>query len=392
VLLLAFCASCGDGGGDASSSGGAQDLLGSCPPLPAPSEPAGSAAAGIDELVAQEMRQQGLPGMTVEIAKNGTVLYAQAYGYADLGSCRPAQLNTPYQIGSVTKQFTAAAILQLQSAGALNIDDSVLSHLPAYPFDPRITLRMLLNQTSGLRDFTALPQPSGVLNGVPRQVILTEIVQQPPQFTPGSAYQYSNSNYFVLGAVIEAITAMAYADYLAARVLEPAGLTQTSYQEPPGAARPYSYQYPAVAGATGLAPGLIPDPSYFFSAGALWSTVGDLVRWDAALRDGLVISNAAFAEMVTPPSSVPTYGPAGTPSDYGMGWVVAPAANGALAYLWHNGETLSYTSFNALTPENGLSAAVLTNADVREDLPLAPFYMNLINAFCTNTPAVCTTP
>ena len=101
----------------ASRPAAAADLLNSCPPLaPAPS-PAGSLGEAVDTLAALEMRQQGLPGMTIEIAKRGVPLYARAYGYADLASCRPARIETPYQIGSVTKQFTAAAILQLQHAG-----------------------------------------------------------------------------------------------------------------------------------------------------------------------------------------------------------------------------------------------------------------------------------
>jgi CubicO group peptidase (beta-lactamase class C family) len=143
----------------------AADLLNACPPLaPAPS-PAGSLGETVDNLVALEMQRQGLPGMTVEISKHGVPIYARAYGYADLTSCRPARVETPYQIGSVTKQFTAAAILQLQHAGVLNIDSPVATYLSGYALDPRITLRMLLNQTSGLVDYTTFPPPPGWLNG-----------------------------------------------------------------------------------------------------------------------------------------------------------------------------------------------------------------------------------
>ena len=210
-----------------SGPAAAADLLNSCPPLtPAPS-PAGSLGEAVDNLVAVAMRNGGLPSMTLEIAKNGVPLYARAYGYADLTSCRPARIETPYQIGSVTKQFTAAAILQLQHAGVLNIDSPVLTYLSGYAFDPRITLRMLLNHTSGLVNYLSFQPPPGWLNGLPENTILAAIAQQPLQFTPGSAYQYSNSNYFILGAVIESVTSLSYWEYLERHVLRRAELTHT---------------------------------------------------------------------------------------------------------------------------------------------------------------------
>jgi len=373
-----------------SGPAAAADLLNSCPPLaPAPSPP-GSLGEAVDALAALEMRQQGLPSMTIEIARRGVPLYARAYGYADLASCRPARIETPYQIGSVTKQFTAAAILQLQQAGKLNIDRPVLTYLSGYALDPRITLRMLLNQTSGLVDYTTLPPPPGWLNGLPENTILTNIVAQPLQFTPGSAYQYSSSNSFILGAVIEAVTSLSYWDYLERHVLRRAGLNHTGPTQSPLAASPYTYTNPAVPGTTGLAEGLIPDPSIYFSAGALWSTVADLARWDAALRDGAIISRQMFNEMVTPPPSIPVFQGAAVPAPYAMGWITqSPGA--VVPVIWHNGQTLAYTSFNSLRLENGFSVSVLTNVDIQTDIPLYPFTMDLINAVCESHegPRVC---
>jgi D-alanyl-D-alanine carboxypeptidase len=362
----------------------ATDLLNSCPPLaPAPS-PAGSLGETVDNLVALEMQRQGLPSMTVEISKHGVPLYARSYGYADLTSCRPARIETPYQIGSVTKQFTAAAILQLQHAGVLNIDSPVLTYLSGYAFDPRITLRMLLNHTSGLVNYLSFQPPPGWLNGLPENTILTAIAQQPLQFTPGSAYQYSNSNYFILGAVIEAVTSLSYWEYLERHILRRADLTHTGPEQSPLAASPYTYTNPAVPGTTGLAEGIIPDPSIYFSAGALWSTVADLAKWDAALRDGAIVSREAFDEMITPPPSTPTYQDAGVPSTYAMGWV-ASSPGAVVPVIWHNGQTLAYTAFNSLELENGFSVAVLTNVDIQTNTPLYPFSVTLINAVCTSS-------
>lgn len=361
----------------------AADLLNSCPPLAPTPSPAGSLGEAVDTLAALEMQQQGLPGMTIEIAKRGVPVYARAYGYADLASCRPARIETPYQIGSVTKQFTAAAILQLQQAGRLNLDRPVLTYLSGYALDPRITLRMLLNQTSGLVDYLTLPPPPGWLNGLPENTILTALAAQPLVFTPGSAYQYSNSNYFVLGAVIEAVTSVSYWDYLERHVLRRAGLTHTGPTQSPLAASPYTYTHPAVPGTTGLAEGLIPDPSIYFSAGALWSTVADLAKWDAALREGVIISRQAFHEMITPPPSIQPFQGAPVPAPYAMGWVTQ-SSGAVVPVIWHNGQTLAYTAFNSLRLENGFSVSVLTNVDIQTNLPLYPFTVDVINSVCAS--------
>src|SRR5581483_3951441 len=141
---------------------------------------------------------------------------------------------------------------------------------------------------------------------------------------------------------------------------------------------------------TGLADGLIPDPSIFFSAGALWSTVADLAKWDAALWDGAIISRRMFHEMVTPPPSIAPFQGAAVPAPYAMGWITqSPQA--VVPVIWHNGGTLAYTAFNSLRLENGFSVSVLTNVDIQTDIPLYPFTMALINAVCASPegPRVC---
>ena len=151
--------------------GGSQPSSQSCPPL------SGPALSGlgliVDVLVANEMKAQGLAGMSVAIAKKGKILYAQGYGYADLSTCQPVQAGTEFQIGSITKQFTAAAVLRLWNAGALSIDAPVVAYLGGYGFDPRITLRMLLNQTSGLQDYLGFPAASAWVGGVSEQTVLS---------------------------------------------------------------------------------------------------------------------------------------------------------------------------------------------------------------------------
>jgi CubicO group peptidase (beta-lactamase class C family) len=357
-------------------------LLESCPALPASTASAGSLGAIVDSLAASEMKTQGLPGMTVALAKNGTVIYAQGYGYADLGTCKPVQPTTEFQIGSVTKQFTAAAILQLQNAGKLNIDDKVTTYLPTYSFDPTITLRMLLNQTSGLANYTDFPPPPSWIAGIPQQTIINAIVQTPLLFTPGTAYSYSNSNYFVLGAIIEAVSSVSYADYMATNIFQPVGLSHTSYLQPSTSASPYSYSLPAVPGTTGLAVGISPDASIFFAAGTLWSDVQDLATWDAALLSGKVIPASLVTEMTTPPASVPVYHQTGYVSNYAMGWIATTAFGHPI--IVHNGQTFAYSAFNAVNLDDGFSITILTNTDMKPNTSLDNFAGTIIQTVCTS--------
>jgi D-alanyl-D-alanine carboxypeptidase len=379
---LALCTACGGGGG--STAGGVNPTptptptSQGCAALPASNLPSDSLGGIVDAAVATEMKAQGMPGMTVAISKKGMILYAQGYGYADLSTCQPMQASAQMQIGSITKQFTATAVLQLQNTGLLDIDRTVVSYLPNYAFDPRITLRMLLNQTSGLQDYINFPSlQQYAASGAPESIALNAIIQAPLLFQPGSAYAYSNSNYFILGSVIEAVTSQTYADYLAASVFPPAGLSNTSYLRPDLSASPYTQ------GSSGPVAGKIPDPSAYFAAGQLWSNVQDMALWDAALLSGKVIPQTLFNLMLTP--AAVQYFQQAYPSDYGMGWLVGASLSGH-PFIWHNGETASYTAFNGLLTDDGFSVTVLTNYSVSEHVPLLNFGQNVIQALC-NAPA-----
>lgn len=381
--VLALCTACGGGGGGDSAQNGAGEnpppSQGGCSPQPASTQPAGSLGAIVDAEVATEMQAQGMPGMTVAIAKKGEVLYAQGYGYANLSGCLPMQAADHMQMGSISKQFTAAAVLQLRDAGLIDIDRAVVSYLPDYAFDSRITVRMLLDQISGLPEYFDIPSLLNhgyEINGVSQSIILNAIVQTPLRFTPGTAHDYSNSNYYLLGSIIEAVTSQTYADYMAANVLAPAGLSDTSYLQPATSASPYE------RGQSGPVPGTIFHPSAYFSAGNFWTNVQDLAVWDEALLSGKVIPQASLDLMLTPPD-VP-YFQSTTPSNYAMGWVVGTVSGHP--FIWHNGATTTYTAFNGVLRDSGLSVTVLTNYIVNEDTPMVNFGQKVLNAIC-NSPS-----
>jgi D-alanyl-D-alanine carboxypeptidase len=346
-----------------------------CPVLPPSTQPADSLAGIVDAAVDAEMKAQELPGLTIAVAKRGVTQYAQAYGYADLGTCRKMLVTDSMQMGSVTKQFTATAIMQLKEAGLIDIDHTVVSYLPAFAFDSRITVRMLLNHTSGLPDYLDFPGlEQYALTGGPESIALDAIAQATLRFQPGSAFAYSNSNYFVLGSIIEALSSQTYADYLATQVYPLAGLTHTYYLQPSDAAHPYGS-----TSVVGPYAGVPLHPSVNFAAGQLWSNVEDLAVWDDAWLSGRVISESSMNLMRTPPD-VLIFG-SSNPSDYGMGWITHALISGH-PFIWHNGLTTSYSAFNGVLTDTGLTVTVLTNYTINENAVLLPLAEKIVGKIC----------
>ena len=240
---------------------------------------------------------------------------------------------------------------------------------------------MLLNQTSGLPDYVEFDDAAAWAKGVAQDVVLTAIFKPSLQFTPGSAYAYSSSNYFVLGAVVQSVARTSYADYLAGHIFQPLGLNHTSYATPPAAQTtlPYTTTRPLVAGTKGLADGIALDPSFLSGAGALWSTGEDLAAWDAALLGGAVVPADRLALALTPPASIPDF-QSGAPTSYGMGWVRGTSTGHPLT--WHNGKTYAYTAFNGMLLDDGLSLSILANVDLQENPALYAFAQNLLQSIC----------
>lgn len=156
--------------------------------MPSGSQPT-SLSGAVDSVVKAAMQQQGIPGMTVALAKNGSMLYVQAYGLSDIATHLATQPDTIFQIGSITKQFTAAVIMKLQEQGKVDVDDALHAYLPEYNFPGTITLRMLLTHTSGLADFTSFAQyPGWGINGVSEATVLTAVSQASLEFPPGTQW------------------------------------------------------------------------------------------------------------------------------------------------------------------------------------------------------------
>jgi D-alanyl-D-alanine carboxypeptidase len=323
----------------------------------------------VDAVAQAAMQQQGMPGMTVALAKKGTMLYVQGYGVSDLTTQQTTQPGVLFEIGSVTKQFTAALIMKLQEQGQLHVDDSIATYLPEYNFPPTITLRMMLTHTSGLADFTNFPQLGDwVKHGVSEATVLTAVSQAPLQFQPGTQYSYSNSNFFALGTIIEKLTAQSYAADLDQYLLQPLGLTNTYYSFPPAGQSATGY----TNNGSGLVPAILWDRSAAFAAGALSSNVYDLVAWDNALINGKVVSPASFKAMTTSNGfAIPGGG------SYGFGLVLATVNNRPV--IWHNGQIGGFTAETAVFLDSSFTVVVLTND---QDADTDTIVLKIMNAVC----------
>jgi len=343
------------------------------PPPPGSPPPSPSLASAIDGLARQQTQQYGVPAMTIALAKRGTMLYVQAYGVTNRVNQTSAQSSTIFEIGSITKQFTAALIMQLVEQGKLHLDDSMSSYLPPYGFASTITIRMLLNHTSGLPDFTNFPQLGDwVRNGVSEATVLTAISQAGLQFQPGTQYSYSNSGFFALGTIIEHLTNQSYAAHLQQNILNPLLLSSTYYDLPPAERSAMGY----TSNGSSLVPAVVWDRSAAFAAGALSSNVFDLVTWDNDLISGKVVSAASFQQMITSNGfAIDSRG-----GSYGFG--LALATYNGRQIIWHSGQIGGFFTENVVFLDDGFTLVVLTND---QDVATDPFVFKILDAVCNST-------
>ncbi len=305
------------------------------------------------------------------MAKGGISLYVHGYGVSNLETRSTTQTDTIYEIGSITKQFTAALIMKLKEQGKLAVDDPVSKYLPQYNFPSAVTIRMCLTHTSGLADYTNFPQLGDwVRNGVSETTVLTAVSQAPLQFQPGTQYSYSNSNFFLLGSIIEGLTGQSYETSLEQSIFQPLSLQNTYYPLPPAGQSATGY----TNNGAGLVPAIVWDRSAAFSAGALSSNVYDLIAWDQALTSGKVVSAQSFQEMITSNGFTDSGG-----TSYGFGLALSKFSNRPIE--WHTGQIGGFYAENVVFLDDGFTLVVLTND---QDVDTDPFVLKIMNAVCTS--------
>jgi len=309
--------------------------------------------ADFDAVVAPHIRAGG-PGAAVAVRQRGDLIHVAGYGLANVEWGIPIDADTVFRIGSITKQFTAAAIMRLAEGGKLSIDDPIEAHLPDYPVNGRrITVRHLLNHTSGIKSYTDLPNFFAEFSAkeLPLAKMIDVFKDLPLDFEPGEKFLYNNSGYMLLGAIIEAASGQDCWTFLRETFFAPLGMASTGYLHD----RPIT---PKRAAGYELAPKLVNAAplamSWPHAAGALGSTVTDLLRWDAALHGGEVVSPASYAAITTPGSLND-----GSAMTYAFGLVQRRYRD--RPQVGHNGGINGFVSSLVHWPQDDITVVVLSN-------------------------------
>jgi CubicO group peptidase (beta-lactamase class C family) len=286
------------------------------PPLTAYAQ-ASDTSARLDEAVTAFQKYRGFMG-SVLVAKGGTILLDKGYGFADLEWDVANTPDTKFRLGSITKQFTATAILQLSSQGKLSVDDLACKYFDRCPESwKKITIHQLLSHTSGIPSYTALkdfPTPKFLRVPLTPSEILLLTADKPLEFEPGSKWTYSNSGYIFLGLIVEKVSGEKYADYLQKHIFTPLGMNDTGYDSTDEVLKHRASGYKGCG--KKLCNSDYIDMSLPYSAGSLYSTAEDLYKWDRALYTDKVLSAALRKKMFTP-----------VLHDYAYGWGTNKIAN-----------------------------------------------------------------
>lgn len=284
---------------------------------------------------------------SVSIREKNKVVFEKAYGFADLESQLKATPATKYKIGPVTKMFTAAVIFQLIEEKKLTLDTKLSEFYPEFKNAGKITIASLLNHSSGLYDFTTSPEFAGLSATLqPKTGLIKKLAAYPPAFEPGIKSEYSNTNYMLLGYIIEKITGKTYKSIVTERVINKAGLKNTYYYSKINPKRKEAFSYTYKNGQWARQDEW--HESVVYAAGALQSTPGDLTQFVKALFDGRIIKKTSLDQMLI------------TNEGYGSGIFIFPF--GERRFYGHNGTTEGFTSVVGYYPKDELGLAITLNA------------------------------
>lgn len=306
----------------------------------------------VDDTVKHLMTERQIPGLVLQVMQHGQTVKTAAYGQANLEWNIPATPDTVFEIGSITKQFTAACILILVQESKLSLDDPISRHLTNTPASwSDITIRHLLTHTSGITNYTGLDGFELSRHLTPAQFI-AQIGVQPKLFATGTQYSYCNTGYNLLGFIVENVSGQSYWDFLTARILQPLGMTATVKREPSRILARRAAGYDLVEGHL-----VNRDVNYtdLFSAGEIASTVGDMMKWNAGLDSEKILGPAAKSQWWTTGKLND-----GTPTGYGFGWFLTPLAGHRCQA--HGGATSGFSAANQRFPDDGLELVVLSNS------------------------------
>jgi CubicO group peptidase (beta-lactamase class C family) len=315
----------------------------------------------VDDYIKGEMEQRRIPGVALTIIQNGQAIKTAAYGLANLELNVPVKPGTVFEIGSVTKQFTAAGILLLAQEGKLSVEDRISQHLKNVPEAwTNVTIRHLLTHTSGIKSYTGL-DGFQLTKHLTQPQFIEAIGRQPLEFQPGEKWKYSNTGFSLLGYILENVSEQNYWDFMSQRVFQPLGMNATTNRLPsliiPNRASGYEQTNHVLINRDY-------DLTEVFSAGAIASTVGDLAKWNAALEGEMILKAASKEQMWTVAKLND-----GKVTKYGFGWFL-DAVDGH-KNIGHGGSTSGFSATIQRFPDDKLAIIILTNTDEQIAAPLA---------------------
>lgn len=310
----------------------------------------------VDAIVTKKLQEPGGVGLSIAIARGSNIILAKGYGLAEVEHDAKADAETIFRIGSVTKQFTAAAIMRLVEQGKLTLDDDMTTYLPDYPTQGHtVTIRHLLTHTSGIKSYTSVEDfwKFGQARELTHDELLAYVKDVEFDFAPGEKFLYNNTGYYLLGMIIEKVAGVPYCQYLQDEFFTPLGLTRTRCGSNTDIIhnRAQGYEFNADV-LSNDAPIGMNNPG---AAGILISTAHDLIVWDQALMNGKVVSEDSLKQMTTPYTLSD-----GTDTGYGFGLGMRDLEGHRR--IGHGGGINGFNSLLGYFPDDDLYVAVISNS------------------------------
>jgi D-alanyl-D-alanine carboxypeptidase len=310
----------------------------------------------VDDAVKAQMQKQHIPGLSLAVVRDGKVIKAKGYGQASVELHVSATRDTVYELGSITKQFTATAIMMLVEEGKVRLDEKITTYLTGLPEAwANATVRHLLTHTSGIKGYTEVPGFEKItVNDASSEEVVKTVAEYPLQFQPGEKWAYSNTGYYLLGRIIEKASGKSYAEFLQERIFRPLRMDDTRVNDLhdviDARASGYSWQKGSLRNGDAI------SMTWPYAAGALVSTVLDLAKWDSALYTEKLLKKATLDQMWTPANLND-----GKPASYGFGWFTETVAGHRM--VGHGGGIPGFSTNISRFIDDRLTVVVLTNLE-----------------------------
>lgn len=307
----------------------------------------------VDDIVRKEMAARKVQGAVLAVVKNGKVVKKAAYGYANIENSVKTKFDSVFEIGSITKQFTATLVMKLVEEGKLKLDQPIIEYMPGIPDAWKtITLRHLLSHQSGLKNVNEVDGMS-IFDNVDYGKFIKGLSAHPLEFEPGTKYAYRNTGYCFAGHIIAHVTGKPYWTYLHEAIFKPLKMNHSQQRDPSAIIKNRVSGYDIVDGKVFNRASYLTDIN---AAGAITSTVLDLIKWNDAIDKNKIIS-AASQQLMWTPNKLSD----GKATRYGLGWIITEYRGAKL--LTHGGSTSGFSAVIQKYPDSGVAIIILTNCE-----------------------------